>query len=295
MNRKNSILITNILMKFNTLTAVTILAISFSRPSEAFEIIFNSPSTPDYVIGINDLNISGHNYNVQFVSGTFLGVFGDPTQPSFPPATLPFWGNQNETLTAINTIVNALNTVPTESACALNSLQPYCPFFIPYATDPDVTALALAGGRSFETNYQQYQALATQGTSDFDRTYALIYAAEPSYNFSGFLSPVHNPPTVNTGNAGRTYPIKWNLTDSQGNQVSSLNAVVNITYKNILCDEFTSDPSDSIETSTTGGTSLRYNGMYIYNWATPKTEGCYTLFLKLDSGQSFPAYFKLKK
>jgi hypothetical protein len=120
----------------------------------------------------------------------------------------------------------------------------------------------------------------------------------PPYAFSGFQAPVNNSPIINVGKAGRTYPVKWQLKDQDGNFVSALTAVKSVSLASVLCGTFGSEPADAIEIETTGETMLRYDpetNQFIYNWKTPRNPLCYMLFFTLDTGQVLTAKFNLTK
>jgi hypothetical protein len=134
-----------------------------------------------------------------------------------------------------------------------------------------------------------YSAIAAGG-------FHSLAITRPLYTFSGFLGAVNGPPTVNTGKAGRTYPVKFSLTNSSGAPVNTLSAVRSITYNPVACN-FGASPTDAIEAEATGNSSLRYDSLdkqYIYNWASPSQPGCYVLLLTIDDGQSFAAWFNFK-
>ena len=68
--------------------------------------------------------------------------------------------------------------------------------------------------------------------------------------------------------AFRGYPIKRRLTETDGNFITAPCAVTSNTYNSTACGAFMGDPTDALETSATGNSSLRYDSManlYIYN------------------------------
>ncbi len=70
-----------------------------------------------------------------------------------------------------------------------------------------------------------------------------------NFDFSGFLSPVDNPPVVNTVNAGRTIPMKFTLSGDLGLDVL-FETPTATTY---ACSS--GAPMDEVESTTTSGGS----------------------------------------
>jgi len=113
------------------------------------------------------------------------------------------------------------------------------------------------------------------------------------YNFTGFFSPVGNPPIINNVNAGRSIPLKFSLS---GNKGLGIFAAGYPASQEIACNS--SAPLSNLEgTDTPGDSTLTYSpDQYHYNWKTEKAwEGtCRQLVVRLNDGSEHVALFKFK-
>jgi hypothetical protein len=117
--------------------------------------------------------------------------------------------------------------------------------------------------------------------------------------FGGFLSPLNpNPYTWNSGNSGRVYPIKWQLTDADGHYVTNAVPGTSIHLDVVSCPGVLyPDPID-YSISAAGSTSLRYDStanQYVFNWSTPATKNaCYQLVVTTPDNVAHVALFQLR-
>jgi hypothetical protein len=122
------------------------------------------------------------------------------------------------------------------------------------------------------------------------RTYTVL-----AWTLRGFYKPTDMSGVLNTVKNGATVPLKFQVF-AGASELTSTSYVQGLSAKKISCD--TSAPTDDIEVTATGGTTLRYDttsSQFIYNWQTPKTAGaCYAVTATTNDGSSLTASFKLK-
>jgi hypothetical protein len=128
-----------------------------------------------------------------------------------------------------------------------------------------------------------------------------VESTTKTYGWNGFLPPLaqnYVGTVINKGNAGRAYPVKFQLLDGSGNYISSLSAVKSEQFgASTACSSptSTSDPIDYSVTASTSG--LQYDStsnQYVYTWKTPASAGCYMLKIGLADGESKFALFSLQ-
>jgi hypothetical protein len=115
------------------------------------------------------------------------------------------------------------------------------------------------------------------------------------YNFTGFFSPVDNPPIINTVRAGSAIPVKFSLGGNFGLNILDTDSP---STRTMSCNS--SFVSDDIElTVTAGSSSLSYDaatGQYIYVWKTEKSwSGCRQLVVRLNDGTVHYALFNFRR
>ena len=120
------------------------------------------------------------------------------------------------------------------------------------------------------------------------------------YSFDGFSSPIDMGGVVNTAKAGQTIPVKWHLSNKDGDVTSTASFVALMSYK-IDCDALTGNPESAVEEVSAGNSGLLNlgNGNWQYNWKTDKnyakTSPCRNMVVKFSDNQKSPeAVFKFK-
>jgi hypothetical protein len=117
------------------------------------------------------------------------------------------------------------------------------------------------------------------------------------YNYSGFSSPVDNPPTVNVAKGGQAVRIKWQLTDANGVGISDPGSFAGLTSYQANCSQW-GGMTDPIPEEPSGASGLQYlgSGNWQYNWKTSKGYAgtCRVMVLTLNDGTQHTAEFKFK-
>lgn len=128
----------------------------------------------------------------------------------------------------------------------------------------------------------------------FDLSATVTYQLRDS--FTGFYSPVDMDGAINTVKGGSVVPLKFNLYDGDGVEITDPSLVTISIAPSSACS--TEATTDEVVVEDAGGTALRYDPVamqFVMNWKTPKTPGvCLAVTASAGDAEPITAYFLLK-
>lgn len=244
--------------------------------------------------------------------GATATVCGSPIQvtvtgaanPNVPGIyTVNYSASANGFTSEVTRIVTVQDTVA--PVITLNGANPMQVGFGTVFVDPGATASDGCAGNltsaivvtgSVDTNTVGFYALTysvsdPSGHSDTEvRTVEVL-----PYNFTGFFSPIDNPPAFNEMKAGQAAPVKFSLGGNQGLNIFAAGSPSSV---QISCNN--SDPIAPVEeTETAGSSALSYDpttDRYKYTWKTESSwkNTCRQLTVTLRDNTVHVAKFTFK-
>jgi hypothetical protein len=154
-----------------------------------------------------------------------------------------------------------------------------------------------------------FAVIAIDNTGNADQTpaehkWTVQTTTEPKYTIRGFYAPVNmedsnSNPVINTIRSGQSVALKFEVFDQDNVEQTSTDVIQSSKQNRVNCGTLEGNPADAIETTNTGGTSLRYDaggGTFIQNWKTPSGQAgnCYSATVTTVDGSSITAYLQLR-
>ena len=156
---------------------------------------------------------------------------------------------------------------------------------------------SVANGQPLDTTVmgQHTFTVTARDQAGNERTRTVTYTV--GFAFSGFFTPLANPPTVNVVKAGSAVPVKFSL---GGNQGLGIFAAGYPQSQAISCTQAQTNSVAQKDTVKTSSSSLSYDqrtGQYTYNWKTDSgwVNSCRQFTLKLTDASVHNALFKFTK
>jgi microsomal dipeptidase-like Zn-dependent dipeptidase len=154
--------------------------------------------------------------------------------------------------------------------------------------------VAVAGGTSHGVGIFTVTCAGASDVAGNTGSATASYAVH--YVFTGFMSPVNNPPTVNVVRAGQTVPVKFALGGAMGLDVLVGGSAVTVATS---CGAGTAVDLTELPVTSPGGSVLTFDavtGLYQFNWQTDRawSGSCRRLIVRLDDGTLHTAEFRLR-